>query len=350
MDPLKAERFLNACRREPVDCTPVWLMRQAGRYMAEYRALRERGGILDLIRDPAVACEVTMQPIQAFDVDAAIIFADILPLLQGMGFELEFVPGRGPVIHNPLREEAQVEALRPVEPETDLCFTLEAIKLVLAELDGRIPLIGFSGAPFTLACYAIEGGGSKEFLGARRMMLQAPVAFKTFMDRLTTAVADYLVAQVKIGVQAVQLFDSWAGVLGPSDYAEWVLPAARRIIGAVKDENPNVQVIHFATGSAGILELVRDAGCDVVGVDWRIDLVDAWDRIGDDHAVQGNLDPVRLLGPREPLLAETARILDSVEGRPGHIFNLGHGIHKETDPDNVAALIDFVHSHSRVDS
>ncbi len=341
---MKTWRFLAACRREPVDCTPVWLMRQAGRYMSEYRALRERYSILEIIKTPELAVEVTLQPIRAFDLDAAIIFADILPPLEAMGLDLAFVKGDGPVIHNPVRSAADVRALRRPDPEEDLRFTLEAIRLARRELEGRAPLIGFSGAPFTLASYAIEGGSSRHYARTKGMMYDDPAAWHQFMEKLADLVGRYLQAQVRAGAQAVQLFDSWVGALSPADYREYVLPYSRHAIDVARQEG--APVIHFSTGTAGMLELIKEAGGDVIGVDWRIDLGAAWQQLGEDVAIQGNLDPVALLAPRPELERRAASVLQQAAGRPGHIFNLGHGVLPMTPVENVRALVDFVHEHS----
>lgn len=338
-------RFLNACGRQPVDATPIWLMRQAGRYMIEYRTLREKYTILEIIKTPDLACEVTMQPISAFDLDAAIIFADILPPLEGMGLNLEFVRGEGPVIHNPLRSSADVEALRTPSPEEALHFTLDAIKLARKELDPLgIPLIGFSGAPFTMASYAIEGGSSRNYVQAKGMMYSDPDAWHMLMDKLATVVGEYLRAQAQAGAQVLQLFDSWVGSLSPTDYREFVLPYSRRAIEMAQETG--VPIIHFGTDTAGILHLIKETGGDVIGVDWRIDLDVAWQGLGDDVAVQGNLDPITLFAPWPELQKRAQIVLDQVGGRPGHIFNLGHGILPQTPVDNVKRLVDFVHEYS----
>ena len=339
------DRFLKACRREPVDCTPVWLMRQAGRYMREYRRLREKHSILEIIKTPDLAVEVTMQPVSAFDLDAAIIFADILPPLEAMGLSLEFIRGEGPVIHNPLRIAADVAALRVPDPRESLSFTMEAIRLARQELDSRVPLIGFSGAPFTLASYAIEGGATRSFALTKSLMYNQPQAWHELMDKLATMVGEYLKAQAEAGAQALQLFDSWAGALSPADYRRYVLPYSRRAIQTA--QSSGVPVIHFATGTSGMLEVFKEAGGDVIGVDWRVELADAWRRLGDDVAVQGNLDPVALFAPISELKQRVADILAQADGRPGHIFNLGHGILPQTPVEHVAALVDMVHEMGR---
>ena len=344
-DPIAQSRFLRACRREPVDATPVWLMRQAGRYMAEYRELRRKHTILELIKAPELACEVTLQPLNAFDLDAAIIFADILPPLEGMGLSLEFVKGEGPRIHNPVRTPQDVARLRVPDPEESLGFTLEAIRLVRRELESRgIPLIGFSGAPFTLASYAIEGSGSRHYLRAKGMMMADPRSWHTLMEKLSQVVGEYLLAQARAGAQALQLFDSWVGALSPEDYRQHVLPYSRRAIQIAREAG--APIIHFGTNTNGMLAQIREAGGDVIGVDWRIDLSAAWERLGSDVAIQGNLDPVALFAPWPELKARAQAVLDQAAGRPGHIFNLGHGILPHTPVENVRRLVDFVHEYT----
>ena len=334
-------RFLNACYRKPVDVPPVWLMRQAGRYMAEYRALREKYTILEIIKTPELAAEVTMQPLNAFDLDAAIIFADILPPLETMGLQLSFEKGVGPIIHNPLRRPADIEALRLGDPREGLAFTLDAIRLTRQELAGRVPLIGFSGAPFTLACYAIEGGSSRNFRRAKSLMYAQPQAWHQLMDKLSTLVGEYLFAQAEAGAQVLQLFDSWVGALSPADYREYVLPYSRRAIQRAKESG--APLIHFGVATSGMLPLIKEAGGDVIGVDWRIEIGQAAKILGDDVAVQGNLDPVTLFAPLPLLKKRVAEILAQMKNRPGFIFNLGHGILPHTPVENVAALVEFVH-------
>jgi uroporphyrinogen decarboxylase len=352
MDPTRRatvddSRFLRACRRQAVDATPIWLMRQAGRYMPEYRALRERYSILEMIKTPELACEVTLQPMRAFDLDAAIIFADILPPLEGMGLPLDFVAGEGPVISNPVRTAADIAALRVTPPEESLSFTLEAIRLVRRELEGTgLPLIGFSGAPFTLASYAVEGGGSRHHIHTKRLMMGEPALWAELMGKLSEVVGRYLLAQARAGAQVLQLFDSWAGQLGPADYRESVLPYSRRAIEIARQAG--VPLIHFATDTGAMLPLIREAGGDVIGVDWRVDLAAAWRQLGEDVAVQGNLDPVALFAPWPQLHRRAQGVLDAARsvGRPGHIFNLGHGVLPQTPVDNVRRLVDFVHEHT----
>jgi len=287
---------------------------------------------------------VTLQPIRAFDLDAAIIFADILPPLEAMGLALEFVHGEGPVIHNPLRRPADVAALRVPDPRESLGFTLEAIRLARRELEGRLPLIGFSGAPFTLASYAIEGEGSRHFTLTKSLMYAEPSAWHSLMDKLATLVGDYLKAQAEAGAQVLQLFDSWAGALSPGDYRRYVLPYSLRAIKTA--QSTGVPVIHFSTETAGMLEDIKAAGGDVIGVDWRVDLATAWRRLGGDVAIQGNLDPLALFAPLPELERQVSGILAQVAGRPGHIFNLGHGILPRTPVEHVAALVEMVHRMS----
>ncbi len=336
--------FLRACLREPVERTPVWLMRQAGRYMSEYRELRAKYEMLDLIKAPELSCQVTMQPIEAFELDAAIIFADILPPLEGLGLKVGFQAGEGPIVYNPVRDEADVLALPTPDIEETTWFTLEAIRLARQELEGRgIPLIGFSGAPFTLACYSVEGGSSKDFTLTKRLMMGRPDLWRQLMEKLTGLVGGYLRAQAQAGAQALQLFDTWAGLLSPEDYQEFALPYNQAVVREAS--RAGVPVIYFSTGTSGILELVVQTEADVVGIDWRVDLNEAWRRLGPGVAIQGNLDPVALLGDWPELQTRAARVLESAGGRPGHIFNLGHGVLRDTPPESVRRLVDFVHQY-----
>ncbi|MGE5359016.1 MAG: uroporphyrinogen decarboxylase [Bacteroidales bacterium] len=337
------DRFLRACRREPVDATPVWFMRQAGRYMPEYRELRTQYTLLQLCRTPELAAEVTLQPVRRIPLDAAIIFSDLLLPLEPMGLPFDFVKGDGPVVAAPLRSEADIERLRPVEPREAFRSVLDAIRLVRPQLD--IPLIGFAGAPFTLASYAIEGGHSSAYAHAKTLMYQCPAAWHSLCAKLSRVAADYLRAQVEAGVDAVQVFDSWVGALSPADYREFVLPHVRDLFAAIADVP--VPKIHFGTGTATLLELLREAGGDVIGVDWRIGLDAAWARIGYDRAVQGNLDPTLLLAPLDRLLAGAEDVLKRAAGRPGHIFNLGHGILPSTPIEMVQAVTEFVHGFTK---
>jgi uroporphyrinogen decarboxylase len=339
---MQDSRFLKACRREAVDRVPVWFMRQAGRYMEEYRAIRKKHTLLEICKTPELAAEVTLQPITRLGVDAAILFADILLPLEAMGADLEFAKGEGPVIHNPIRTQADVDRLRVVEPEEKLSFVMAAIRLVRKEL--RVPLIGFAGAPFTVASYAIEGGHSSHYLKTKQMMVHAPDTWRALMDKLARMTAGYLQRQIQAGAQTVQLFDSWIGCLSPDDYREYVMPYSRLVIEMLKGEG--VPVIHFGTGTAALLELMREAGGDVIGVDWRVHLDEAWKRIGYDRAVQGNLDPVALFAPLPELERRVREILRRAGNRPGYIFNLGHGILPETPVENVKAVVELVHRRS----
>lgn len=340
--PPPSHPFLQACRREPVSRQPVWLMRQAGRYMKVYRELRAKHTILEMIKAPELAAEVTLQPLRAYDLDAGIIFADILTLPEAMGLPLQFVAGEGPVINTPVRSLADVEKLKVRPAAEALPFTLEAIRMVCRELNNRIPLIGFSGAPFTLACYAVEGGSSREFDFTRSFMFSEPKAWHALMAKLAESVGEYLSAQAAAGAQALQVFDSWAGSLSPADFREYVLPHTKRTIELAKQNG--VPVIYFSTRTAGMLPELRELGADVYGLDWRLDLPSAWAALGD-VAIQGNLDPTVLLSNPGEIRRHTARVIDSVRGRPGYIFNIGHGVIKETPEDHVKILVDYVHEH-----
>ena len=337
-------RFLKACRREPVDVTPVWFMRQAGRYMAEYRALREQHSLLEICRTPDLATEVTLQPVRRIEVDAAILFSDLLLPLEPMGLPFDFVKGEGPQIERPIESSSDIDKLKVFEPREALAHVLESIGLIQQELHGRVPLIGFSGAPFTLASYAIEGGHSNNFARTKSLMYGHPDAWHLLCDKFATIVGDYLVAQIEAGVDAVQLFDSWVGTLSAADYREFALPHTKKIFDTV---GARVPTIHFGTGTATMLEDLRDAGGDVIGVDWRVPIDEAWDQIGFEHGVQGNLDPTLLLGPTRRMLDQAEDILDRVGGRPGHIFNLGHGILPSTPVEHVQMLAQYVHRASR---
>ena len=341
---MSTSRFLRACRSEPVDCTPVWFMRQAGRYMKEYRHIRERHGLLHMFKTPSIAAEVTLQPVRALGVDAAIVFADILLPLEAMGIRLEFAPGEGPVIHNPVRTGADVDALRVPDPDADLGFVMETLRLVRPQLDAATALIGFAGAPFTLASYMIEGGASQSYLKTKSFMYGDPAAWELLMSKLADMVTAYLLAQAAAGAQAVQLFDSWVGCLGPADYRAYVLPHTRRIFEALAARR--VLSIHFGTATGDLLPLMRQAGGDVLGIDWRTPLDVAWRRVGPEAALQGNLDPATLLAPREIIEDRARDILERVAGREGHIFNLGHGILPPTPVESVKALVEFVHNYS----
>ncbi len=331
--------FLRACRRERVERTPVWFLRQAGRYMAEYREVRKKHSLIEICRTPELATAVTLQPVAKLGVDAAILFSDLLVPLEPLGVAVEFVAGEGPVIGNPLRSAEQIAGLHDFEPREELSYTMEAIRLLRRELS--VPLVGFAGAPFTLASYAVEGGTSRHYEHTKRLMYNDAASWHRLAERLAGVVASYLTAQVEAGAQAVQLFDSWVGALSPSDYREFVLPHSRSILSALSELD--VPVIHFGTGTAGILELLREAGGDVIGVDWRVELGWAWDRIGRDVAIQGNLDPLLLHASEDTLFGAADRVLESAGDSPGHIFNLGHGILPETPVERVLALVEHVH-------
>lgn len=341
-------RFLRACRRLPVDRTPVWFMRQAGRYMPEYRALREKHSLLDLCRNPELAAEVTLQPVRALGVDAAILFADILLPLIPLGANLRFEEGRGPVIDNPLRGASDLARLRPVEVERDLEYVLQEIKLLRRELPDEVPLIGFAGAPFTVGCYLIEGGGSRSYAVAKALMYADSETWHALMQRLSDLLARYLLAQIEAGAQAVQLFDSWVGALSPQDYRDYVQPHSAELLERVSQAG--VPVIHFGTATANLLQPMRQAGGSVLGVDWRIPLDQAWERIGYDRAVQGNLDPTVLFAPAEVLERQVRRVLRQADGRTGHIFNLGHGILPGTPVESVKAVVELVHQISLMET
>jgi uroporphyrinogen decarboxylase len=340
---LRESPFLKACRREPTAVTPIWLMRQAGRYMAEYRSLRARVSFLELCKDPALATEVTVTAAERLGVDAAILFADILLILEPLGLALEFAKGEGPVIHNPVRTAADVDRLRRLEGPEPLGYVVEAVRSIRSALRPATPLIGFAGAPFTLACYAIEGGGSRHYEHAKTFLYRDGGAWNALMEVLVDATAVYLNAQAAAGAQVLQVFDSWVGNLGPADYRRFVQPHMGRLFAQL---DPRVPVIHFGTDTGALLELQRDAGGQVIGLDWRVELDRAWDRLGPGVAVQGNLDPVLLFAPIPEIERQVKRILAEAAGRPGHIFNLGHGILPHTPVDHVLALVDMVHAHS----
>jgi uroporphyrinogen decarboxylase len=335
--------IVRAARREPTSVTPVWLMRQAGRYLPEYRALRERHGFLELCKTPAAAAEVTLQPLRRFALDAAILFADILLLLEPLDVGLEFARGEGPLIHRPVRSEADVARLKPIDVESSVGAVFETVRLVRRELPPSVALIGFAGAPFTVASYVVEGGASREFLHTKRLMYEAPDAWHRLMEVLADATAVYLNGQIDAGAQMVQLFDSWVGALAPDDYRRYVLPHTRAVVRALR---PGTPVIHFGTGTATLLPLMREAGGDVIGLDWRVDLDRGWAAVGHDVGVQGNLDPALLLARPAMIRERVKTILDRAGGRSGHVFNLGHGVHQSTPVDHVRALVDAVHELS----
>jgi len=343
LSPVSDAPLLLAARLKPTPFTPVWLMRQAGRYLPEYRAIRARHSFLDLCRTPSAAAEVTLQPIERLGVDAAILFADILLVLLPLGVGLEFAKGEGPVIRHPIRTEADVARLAPIDVASAIGFVFETVRLVKRALPAQVALIGFAGAPFTVASYVVEGGASRDYLATKRLMREAPAAWHRLMTILAEATAVYLNGQIAAGAQAVQVFDSWIGALAPDDYREFVLPHTRALIAALA---PGTPVIHFGTGTAGLLPLLREAGGDVFGLDWRVDLDLGWRAVGDDVGVQGNLDPVALLSPPKTFEPAVRAILRRAGGRPGHIFNLGHGVLPSTPVEHVKALVDMVHELS----
>lgn len=333
-------RFLKAARCEPTDTTPIWIMRQAGRYLPEYMAVRNQVTFLELCKRPDLAAEVTLTAQRVLGVDAAILFADLLPILEPMGFDLEYQKGEGPVIHNPLQGAGDIDRVTEVSNIDDLGFVFEAVKLIRQDLPADIPLLGFAGAPFTLASYAIEGGSSRNFVDTKRLMYSDPVAWHELLGRFVRSLTDYLKAQITAGCQAVQIFDSWAGCLSPADYRKFVLPHTKALIDSLPADTP---VINFLTGNPALLPLLREAGGTVMGIDWRINLKDAWATVGHDVAVQGNLDPVTLFASTEVIREKARDVLDAAEGRPGHIFNLGHGVMPGMNPDHVKALVEMVH-------
>jgi uroporphyrinogen decarboxylase len=336
---LHDSRFLRAARRETVDTTPVWIMRQAGRYLPEYRRVRDKVSFLELCKRPDLAAEVTLTAQQALDVDAAILFADLLPILEPMGFQLEYSAGDGPKIHNPVRTLEDLKRVRRCDLD-ELGFVYDTVRLVRKDLSATIPLLGFAGAPFTLASYAIEGGSSRDFVRTKRVMHTCPDLWTGLMQRLADSIVGYLERQVEAGCQAVQVFDSWAGCLSPADYRRYALPYSKQIFDRLPSHVP---AIHFLTGNPALVPLQYAAGGSIIGLDWRVDLGDAWERLGHDVAVQGNLDPVVLLSDLATLKTQTRTLLDGARGRRGHIFNLGHGVLPETDPVQVKALVAMVH-------
>ena len=332
--------FLRACRREPVERTPVWFMRQAGRFLPQYRELRAEHGILELCRTPDLAAEIALMPVRQLGVDAAILFSDITIPLLGVGIELRIDPDVGPMIEEPIASARDTERLRALEPEEDIPFLGQTIRILTTELD--VPIIGFSGAPFTLASYLVEGGPSRTHARTKALMYGEPQTWRALMDRLTDLVVRYLRYQVAEGVHAIQLFDSWVGSLSPGDYAENVLPWTRRIFAALG--GAGVPRIHFGVMTGELLELMGDAGADVVGVDWRVPLDRAWERVGSTRGIQGNLDPaVAAAGPWDVVERHADDVLTRAGGRPGHVFNLGHGVLPETPPDTLRRLVDHVH-------
>ncbi len=346
------DTFLKACRGEEVPYTPIWIMRQAGRYLPEYRAVRGKSDFLKMCKTPELAAEVTLQPIDILNVDAAILFCDILIPCEAMGQGLEFHEGKGPLLGPPIRDKATVDKLSVPDPEDKMGFVMDAIRLLRKELDGRVPLIGFAGAPLTTATYMIEGGTSKNFLNTKMMIYENPDLYKTFMDKVTATTTEYLKAQVSAGAQAVQIFDTWGGIFSPGDFRDYALVYVKRIIKDLKDwmtsENiEQVPVIYFVGETAGLLEEIKTSGADVYGVDWRINLDDAINRIGDGAIVQGNLDPLSMFLPQEKIEERVKDVLNRASSAKGHIFNLGHGVVPQTPRENVVALVEMVHRLSK---
>lgn len=333
-------RFLKAARLQRADTTPIWIMRQAGRYLPEYMAVRSKVTFIELCKSPELAAEVTLTAQRVLGVDAAILFADLLPMLEPMGIDLEYAKGEGPVIHNPVQSASDVDRIRELEDVSSLNFVFDAVKLIRRDLPPDIPLLGFAGAPFTLASYAIEGGGSKNYVLTKSLMYKDSGAWRTLMQRLTRSLLLYINAQIDAGCQAVQLFDSWAGCLSPHDYRTYVLPYTKEVIAGIRE---GVPVINFLTGNPALLPLLREAGGQIIGLDWRVDLAEGWKTVGYDVGVQGNLDPTSLMCDLPTLKARAKLVMDAAAVRPGHIFNLGHGVFPEVPPENVKALVEMVH-------
>lgn len=338
---MENDNFLRACWRKEAEYTPAWFMRQAGRYLESYRKVRTEHDILTICKTPELAAKVAVEAAEQLGVDAAILFADIMLPLEGMGVGFKIVEGVGPQIDNPIRSMEDVENIGQLDPRKHVPFVLDAIGLIKNQIGDRIPLIGFSGAPFTLASYIIEGGPSRDFIESKKMMYGQPAVWARLLTKLSEMVAEYLQAQIRAGVDAVQLFDSWSGCLSPSDYEEFVLPYSRTIFDRL--EGKGVPRIHFGVGTAGILKMMRRAGGDVFGVDWRIPIDEAWALLGD-VAIQGNLDPATLLGNPGLIESRAKEVLVRIGGRPGHVFNLGHGVLPQTQPENLRNLVGFVHS------
>lgn len=348
MTDLQTSTFLQACRGEQTSYTPVWLYRQAGRYMPEYHALKGSTPSLDFFKTPHMAAQATCDAQRILGVDAAILFADLLPIVEPMGLRLDYLPGVGPKIDNPVRTTRDIDSVAVMPASESMPYIAEAITLINQELPTDVPLIGFTGAPFTLASYAIEGQGSRNYVHAKRMMHADSGAWHALLSKITDCVIDYGRYQIESGVHALQLFDSWIGTLSPADYTEYVLPHTKRAFSELSDvagDERDVPLIHFGTGNPALLPLMAEAGGDVLGVDWRASLMAAWERTGV-TAVQGNLDPIVLCSSVPAIESAATRILDEVNGRPGHIFNLGHGIIPETPVDNVRRLVDFVHERT----
>jgi len=349
MQPLQNDRLIKALLREPVDVTPVWMMRQAGRYLPEYREVRaQAGSFMDLCTNPELACQVTLQPVERFPLDAAILFSDILTIPDAMGLGLYFEEGEGPRFSRPVRSEADVDALPVPDPESELRYVMDAVRLIRRVLDNRLPLIGFSGSPWTLATYMVEGGSTKTFSRVKAMLYNEPLALHRLLDTLARSVVAYLNAQIAAGVQAVMIFDTWGGVLTPPDYAEFSLQYMQQIISGLtrEAENRKVPVILFTKGGCQWLEAMADTGCDALGIDWSTDLTNARKRVGDRVALQGNLDPAVLYSDPDIIREKVAGVLEAFGKGSGHVFNLGHGINPDVDPEHASVLVDAVHELS----
>jgi uroporphyrinogen decarboxylase len=351
MSELKNDRFLKALLRQPVDMTPVWMMRQAGRYLPEYLATRiKAGSFMDLCMNPELACEVTLQPLKRYALDAAILFSDILTIPDAMGLELRFAQGEGPKFDKPIRSVSDVKKLAIPDPEGELKYVMDAVRTIRKELAGSVPLIGFSGSPWTLATYMVEGGTTKDFGKVKGMMFGEPQAMHQLLDTLAQSVTSYLNAQIAAGAQAVMIFDTWGGVLSPRDYKEFSLRYMQQIVSGLTRENDGrvVPVTLFSKGAGAWLDIMAETGCDALGVDWTVDLADARALVGDKVALQGNMDPCVLYAKPERIEQEVKSVLQSYGQGNGHVFNLGHGIHQHIDPDNVSIFIDAVHKQSKV--
>lgn len=336
--------MLAACNKNKVDATPVWFMRQAGRCIPQYRELREKYDLLTIAKTPELSTQVSIMPVDLFGVDAAVMFADIMIPLEGMGIPFEISPSIGPIIHNPVRTQSDVGAIRVADAEEATPYVFQMIKMLRSELKDRAAVVGFSGAPFTLACYLIEGKPSRDYSKTKTMMLGNPGLWNELMTKVTEVIVRYLRAQIKAGVQVVQLFDSWIGALSPKQYEQYVMPYSKRVFSELS--NTGVPRIYFGTGASSLLPIMAGTECDIVSVDWRVMLDDAWAAIGSDKGIQGNLDPAALLAPFEVIKHEASEVLRLANGRPGHVFNLGHGVLPETDPNDLARLVDFVHEQS----
>ena len=345
---MKNDRFLRALKRQPVDVTPVWMMRQAGRYLPEYRATRARArDFMGLVRNPELACEVTLQPLARFPLDAAILFSDILTIPDAMGLGLHFVEGEGPRFHQPVQDAAAIRKLGVPDPERDLRYVMDAVRTIRKALNGSVPLIGFAGSPWTLATYMVEGRGGHDFQLVKKLAYDEPALMQQLLGTLTDAVSQYLLAQVAAGAQALMVFDTWGGALAPEAYARCSLGPMAQIVNALKARAPEVPVILFTKGGGVHLEALAATGCDALGIDWTVELSDARQRVGGRVALQGNLDPCILFASPERIRQETVRVLNSYGAGPGHVFNLGHGILPETPPEHAAAMIAAVHEASR---